>query len=163
MATYTADAAKSTTAVPGHGWARNVKCAYGEFNIATALAQNDIVQMCRVPAGARVIGGQVIMDDIDTGTEALDLDLGWPANGGSGTWDSADSDGFGNFGVITGDASTLPNLSNVTGVIMPLLGILADGRFPKFTKETIIQFLCNAAANAGGTGYISVRIDYILD
>lgn len=162
MATYTSDQAAASYPVPGPQVSGMVYSAVGIFNVATALAQNDIVKMCKVPAGATVIGGQFIADDIDTGTEALDLDIGWPANGGSGTWDGADSDGFGNLGVLTGDASTAPNLSNVTGTIIPLMGILADGQFPTFTKETTIQLLCNAAANAGGTGYVSLRVDYVF-
>jgi len=76
--------------------------AWGTYTLAANPSQNDVIEFCKVPAGATVIGGFFQGADIDTGTEALDIDIGWAANG----TDAADTDGFGNLGVLTGDAIT---------------------------------------------------------
>ena len=119
--------------------------------------------MCKLPAGAVVLGGHLYAADIDTNaTETLDIDVGWAANGGSGTYDSADSDGLGNFGVITGDAFATGNVSNETGVHYPLAGLLATGVLPSFTAETTIQVLFNATAATFSAGSVSVVVFYVV-
>lgn len=159
MATLTATRAASTFPVYGgtHG---NLRVAYGTYEIAANPTAADIVQMVRLPAGAVVVGGWVFGDDLDTGTEALDFDIGWAANGGSGTYDSADPDGFGNLGVVDGD--TVSQLKPVAGIYYPLQGVLfADGPVT-FTKETTIQLVFNVAAATGGTGTISITVLYVV-
>ena len=156
MATYqstqaaTGRAHKSLIGSPG------VQSACGVFTITTALAANDVIQMLRIPAGATVLGGYLRANDIDTGTEALDIDIGWAANG----VDSADEDGFGNLGVWTGDVIT--DLRPEAGVYFPLGGVLNSTGPKTFTVETVIQLDVNAGANAGGTGSIWVVVDYVI-
>ena len=155
MATLTGSRAASTYPVPKGTGAGNLKVAWGSYNIATALSQNDIVQFCRVPAGAVVIGGYVQGKDIDTGTEAFDFDIGWAANG----TEALDADGFGNFGVWDGDA--VAQLRPEAGIFYPLGGVLLTTGPQTFTNETIIQGTCNAAANAGGTGILTVVVFFV--
>ena len=141
-----------------------VQAAYGSYTIAAVVEAGDIFEMCWVPAGAVILGGMVYAADIDTGTETLDMDLGWAANGGSGTYDAVDTDGLGNFGVWTGDAFANPSISPVTGNMIPLSGaFLAGGVLPYFTKKTKIQLYANAASNAGHTGAVSVVVYYVVD
>ena len=118
------------------------------FTITTALAQDDVVKMLRLPAGATIVDGRLKATDIDTGTEALDIDIGWAANG----VDSADEDGYGNLGVWTGDTNNDFAFQNDLWTNGPRT----------FTVATDIQLDVNAAANAGGTGKIWMIIDYIL-
>jgi hypothetical protein len=103
-----------------------------------------------------VVGGWLMGDDIDTGTEALDIDIGWEANG----VDAADPDGFGNMGVLNG--ATVTNVIPVAGIFRLLQGVLlADG--PKtFNAETIISGLVNAPANAGGVGTLTLVVLYAV-
>lgn len=122
--------------------------AAGVFTITTVLAQDDVVEMLRLPAGATVLGGKLRATDIDTGTEALDIDIGWAANG----VDEADEDGFGNLGVWTGDSNNDFDLGGVLWTAGP----------KTFSAETVIQLDVNAAANAGGTGTIWLIVDYIV-
>jgi len=140
-----------------------VAAAWGEYNIAAAVEDGDIFEMCRVPAGAVILGGYLYGADIDTGTETLDMDIGWAANGGSGTWDEADPDGLGNLGVLTGDAFAAGNLSIAAGLLYPFNFTTAAGRLPRFTKETVIQIEANAAGNAGHTGYVTMVVFYVVD
>lgn len=146
--------------IPGDGL---LHCAWGQYTIGAAVEDGDIFEMCVVPAGARVVGGMFYGADIDTGTETLDMDLGWAANGGSGTYDAADPDGLGNLGVLTGDAFAAGNVSPVVGLMYPLSGVMAAGVLPFFTKRTTIQVEANAASNAGHTGLISLVIFYVVD
>jgi hypothetical protein len=88
IGTVIADRALPGFPVAGMGGGGNLKVAYGTYNIGAAVAQNDVIQMCRTPKGATIIGGWVIGEDIDTGTETLDFDAGYAANG----VDNADTD-----------------------------------------------------------------------
>jgi hypothetical protein len=140
-----------------------LQCAYGSYTIAAAVEDGDIFEMCWVPAGAVVVGGYFYGADLDTGTETLDMDIGWAANGGSGTYDAADPDGLGNLGTLTGDVFAAGNVSPVVGLMYPLSGVLAAGTLPQFTKKTKIQIEANTAGNAGHTGVVSVVVWYVVD
>lgn len=154
--TLTATRAASTFPVAGHGFAGTLKAAWGTYDIAANVEDGDIFEMCRVPAGATVIGGYLMGEDLDTGIEAIDLDIGWAANGD----EVADPDGFGNLGVITGDTSVhLP----VAGIYIPLQGVLAADGPKTFNAETLIQIEANAAAATGGTGRITLVVHYLMD
>jgi len=148
MATYQSDQVKAGRVFSGICPPTQVQTVCGIFNIATVLAQNDIVELVKLPAGATVVGGHLRAIDIDTGTEALDIDIGWAANG----VENADPDGFGNLGVWTGD----------TNNTFPLAGELFVTGPKKFTNETTIQLVCNAAANAGGTGKVWVVVEFVM-
>lgn len=163
MATLTATRADSDFPVFQPTGSGLVCAAYGTYSLTANPFAADVIKMCKLPAGAVVIGGHMYAADIDlNATETLDIDVGWAANGGSGTYDAADSDGLGNFGVITGDAFATGNVSNVTGVIYPLSGLLATGVLPSFTKETTVQLLVNARAATFSAGSVSVVVFYVV-
>lgn len=141
-----------------------VCAAYGTYEVAANVEDGDIFEMCKVPAGARILGGWYYADDMDTNaSETLDMDIGWAANGGTGTWDSATPTGLGNLGVSVGDAFATPNIGATAGTIAPLQGVLADGDLPYFTKETTIQVEANAVAATFAAGAISVVVLYVVD
>lgn len=137
--------------------------AYGSYAIAANVEDGDIFEMCKLPAGAVVLGGHFYGGDLDTGGEALDMDVGWAANGGSLTHDSADPDGLGNFGVLTGDAFAAGNVSNVVGLSYPLAGILVTGVLPKFSLPTTVQIEANAAATTFAAQTVSIVVYYVVD
>lgn len=149
--TFTNDRAASTFPVLA-GTSGNVRAAYGKYTLAEVPEVGDIWQLCKLPAGAVVLGGYFAATDIDTGTETLDIDLGWAANGA----EAADPDGFGNFGLISGDSPGV----DVTNGVVANQRVLGFTTFPSFTKETIVQAQAVAVAAAGGTGTISCVIYY---
>lgn len=157
MATYTAYPATANAPVPGHGFGGALKVAYGALELGTALSANDTLEFCKVPANAVIVGGWLMGDDLDTGTETLEIDIGWAANG----TESADSTGLLNSGVITGDAVT--GIKPETAIYYPLLGNLATGGPQKFSAETVIQGDVNAAPAAGGTGTLTLVVFYFID
>lgn len=155
--TLTATRAASTFPVAGDGFAGNLKVATGTYELAANVEDGDIFEMCKVPANAVVVMGWVYGDDLDTGTEALDMDVGWAANG----TDAADPDGFGNLGVWTGDA--VAGIKPEAGIHYPFAGVLYTGGPKKFAAETTVQVEANVAANAGGTGTLTVVVLYFID
>lgn len=155
MATLTATRAASTFPVSAPIGGGVLCAAYGSYTLAANPTAGDIIQLCRVPAGATVIGGYIQAADIDTGTEELNFDLGWAANGA----ESADPDGFGNFDVVTGDASV--HLA-VAGIYLPFQGVLQTTGPQLFTRETILQVVINVDAQAGGTGIITCVAHYVM-
>ena len=162
--TLTATRAVSGFPVMGKGDAGMVKVAYGTYDVAANVEDGDIFQMCRLPAGATVVGGYFKGDDLDTNaTETLDLDVGWAANGNTGTYDTADPDGLANLGVLTGDAFVTGNVANVVSYNYPLNGLMNTGVMIKFTAETIIQIEANAACATFAAGTISLFVYYTMD
>lgn len=156
MATLTGSRAASTAPVPSISSTAGVlQVAWGIYNFTAAASAADIVNICKVPSGATVIGGFLQGADLDTGTEALDLDVGWAANG----TDAADPDGFGNFGVLSGDA--IAEFRPVAGIYNPFVNIIQDAGFKTFAAETTITVTVTAAANAGGTGVIKVVVFFV--
>ena len=148
MATLTADRAKTEFPVYKPAGAGAVGFAYGVYELAANPSVSDVIEFCKVPAGAVIIDGFIRGDDIDTGTETLDIDIGT----------SSDADAFGNLGVITGDAVT--GVKPEVQIWMPLNGTLKDGPV-SVTAETTIQGTVNAAAATGGTGTLYVGVYYL--
>ena len=132
-----------------------VCAAYGTFALAANVEDGDIFEMCRLPAGAIVIGGWVNADDMDTNaTETLDMDVGWADNG----TDAADEDGFGNLGVWEGNA--VSDIHPEAFNHFPLGGVLKDG--PKtFAAETIIQIEVNTVSATFAAGDMTVVVLYL--
>ncbi len=154
MALGTVAAARAASSLPvsGGGPAGVLHVAWGSYNIAAAPAAADVIQMCRTPAGATIVDVTVYGQDIDTGTEALDFDAGYAGNG----VDAADPDAWGNFGVVTGD----PVGSSEVGVRLFGGGVLFSGGPKTFTVETLHQLTFVTAANAGGTGRLTMVVYY---
>lgn len=157
--TLTATNALAGAKVFGHGIRGNVKFAYGIYEIAAVVEDGDIFEMCRLPPGAVVVDGFVRADDIDTGTEVLDMDVGWAANG----TDAADPDGFGNLGVWSGDA--IAGIKPDVSIYFPFNGVLKDGpkTFTSLTADTIVQVEANVASNAGHVGTLFVGVYYLVE
>lgn len=129
----------------------NLRVARGAFTLTEVPEVGDIWPLCKLPAGAVVLGGYFAASDIDSGTETLDIDLGWAANGA----EAADPDGLANMGVLTGDATV--DVANGVVANQRNLGFTSP---PAFTKETTVQAECIAVAQAGGTGTIACVILY---
>lgn len=156
MATFTAARAATTFPVykPSAGM---MGVAYGVIEVAANPVAADVYEMCRLPAGAVVVGGWVRSDDLDTNaTEALDLDVGWAANGA----EAADPDGFGNLGVQGTD--TVAGIKPEAGYNFPFGGALITDGPQAFTRETVVTVNCVAPAATFAAGTLSVVVHYIV-
>lgn len=156
MATVSADRASALRPVyKGIGGA-TLCVAWGTYTHATNLAATTIIEYCRLPAGAVLVGGYWSATDLDTnGTEELDIDIGWAANGS----DLADPDGLGNLDVLTGDVSVH---SPVAGIYVPFLGVIRATGPITFAKETVLQAVVNVDAATGGTGQSTLVAYYYV-
>jgi hypothetical protein len=155
--TLTGTRAKTAFPVAGVGEAMNLKVATGTYEIGAAVETGDIFEMCKLPAGSVVVMGWVYGDDIDTGTEALDIDVGWKANATEAT----DVDGFGNLGLWSGDA--VVDIKPEVSIWYPFGGVLRTAGPKKFTAETTVQLYANTASNAGHVGTVTVVVLYFID
>lgn len=160
MAAETLTSTRATASFPvaAKGPAQDLKVGWGTYAIAANVEDGDIFEMHWVPDNATVIGGWTVAEDLDTGIEALDMDLGWAAN----STDSADPDGLGNFGVWTGDTSV-----HVAGTVnfFPHQGVLVSAGPKTFTAgggNTMIQLEANAAAATFAAGQATVVTLYTV-
>jgi hypothetical protein len=127
--------------------------AYGSAAIASNPSAADIFKLCKIPAGAVVLGGYLWTSDLDTGTEALDIDVGWADNG----VEVADPDGLVNSGVLAGDAVT-----DVVAAGANLRHFPMTGGPLTFSKNTTIQAVFNAPAATFAAGTIFVVVQYVV-
>lgn len=132
-----------------------VCAAYGSHDFATNPTAADIIELCKVPAGAVVIDGYAALEDVDTNvTEEFDFDVGYAANGAV----AADPDAFGNFGVQTGDA--VAGYTPEGGSRLAFGGVLSNG-FLTLTKDTTITATINVDAATFAAGTLRVVVYYV--
>lgn len=157
MTTFTATRSKAGFPIAGSGPAMDLKIATGTIEIAINPVAADIYEFCKVPANAVVVMGWLYGDDLDTGAETLNMDVGWAANG----TEAADPDGLGNLGVLTGDLSL--DIKPEVSVWYPLGGVLRTLGPQKFSAETQLQAVANVTAATGGTGTLTLVVLYFID
>jgi len=158
MAAETLTAARAAASFPiaDNSLAGVMHIGWGTYAVAANVEDGDIFEMHYVPDGATIHDGVLRADDIDTGVETLDGDVGWAANES----DAADPDGLLNGGVWTGDAVAGVNPEAFT--TLRYGGVLKDG--PKtFTAgggKTMIQVEFNAAAATFAAGDLTITTYY---
>lgn len=155
--TLTSTQAASSWPVRGIGQSGNLKVAMGTYAIAANVEAGDIFELCKLPAGATVVGGELRADPLDThATATLDMDLGWKATADEVT----DTDGFGNLGVW--DDTAVAGYKTTTGHIFPLQGVIMTAGYKTFTAEATIQLYANAAAATFAAGDVTVVVYYTV-
>ena len=153
--TLTSAMAGKTVPPLGHGYSGALYCVWGTYKPAANVEDGDIFEMRKCPANFLALWGWLALGDMDTGTEALDMDAGWAANGGgsetfTAPWGTvftnaaatASPTGFVNSGVLSGDGVTdlMAAGTNYRPFILPKPLL--------FTRPTMFQIEANAAANA---------------
>ena len=124
---------------------------FGSITIASAASASDTINLFTVAAGFTPLFGYVFGADLDTGTEALDFNIGT----------SDDDDYFGNFGVITGDA--VSGIKPEASIWMPLGGAFRTTKPTEYAADTDIILTYVAAANAGGTGVLNTVLCGVMN
>lgn len=152
MATYTADQAAATYPVFKAIGAGILCRAYGVLELSAEPSAASTAAMCKLPAGAIILGGFLRMNIIDAhaDTETLDVNVGVAGN----------DDKFLNGGVMNGNAVT--NYLPEGGSLIPLQGELMDGPVT-LTAETeiLVTFVDDPATFITGTGVVTLCVDYI--
>lgn len=155
------------TVGPHHGLLGNVKVWHRKYEIAANVEDGDIFELGYLPSNVLVLGCAFVCDDLDTGTEAIDMDVGWAANsGGSATYTDLDTGitytnsganasatGLVNAGVLTGDGISEAWTGNQRIQFFP------DPLY--FSAKTKIQIEANAAAATFAAGTAAVYLFYV--
>lgn len=151
-----------------HGLAKNLKIWHRKYEIAANVEAGDIFELGYLPKNSMVCASIFVCDDIDTGVETLDMDVGWTANGGgSATYidsdtgvtytnsgASASATGFVNAGVLTGDGIAELHTGNQRIQFFP------DPLY--FSEQTKVQIEANVAANVFAAGTAAVYLIYYV-
>jgi hypothetical protein len=168
MTVFTGARAARNYSPQGHGWAAQKIPVWGSIAIAVNPVVADTYELCFTPDRFLCTGGVLKASDMDTnGTETLDLDLGWAANGAlqtdslkspwlteySNVGYQADPDGFLNTGVWVGDAIT--DLMPVAGIYRPI--VLPVPLY--FAKKTLVQLTAVAVAATFAAGNVTVELE----
>lgn len=124
------------------GAAGNVKTMYASYSLTAALAANDVIDMFKVPSGARITGIALKASDLDTGgSPSIVLDVG----------DSGDTDRLIDGATIGQAGGTSTSLVSSTG------------QFYQYTAETMISVLVQAGPATGATsGTVELAVTYIM-
>lgn len=129
-----------------------LKCLYGTIEIGAAASAADTINLFTMPVGFTPLFGRMVGDDLDTGTEALEIDIGI----------TGDTTKYLDSGVITGD--TIANEKITVGISIPLQEELMTVKPTLVTTDTDVIATYTAAANAGGTGTLTVwMVGLMLD
>ena len=121
-----------------------LKMLFGTIEVGAAASAADTINLFTIPAGFTPFFGYMVGDDIDTGTEALEIDIGV----------TGDTTKYLDSGVITGD--TIANEKITVGIKIPLQEDLMTVKPTEVTADIDCIATYTAAANAGGTGTITV-------
>ena len=154
MAAQNFKTTKAAQPAPFYAAAGVLMSQYFTYTLPEVPEVGDTYDFFKLPRGAQPVGGEVVFTDIDTGTETFELDIGI-AN--AETDATIDADYFLNSGVITGDAVT-PALTN--GAERRVFNGPFPGE-PLLLQDTYVRGTVIAVAAAGGTGTVTVRVDYL--
>lgn len=125
-----------------------VLSAYDTYELVADLSSGDIIRMCRIPQGARIVDVQLFFDDLDTAGGTLDV--GWAA-GASGA-EAADDNGF----LAAVDVTS-------AGVASMFASQSQNPGYQKvFAEEVELQVKVNGDTDAV-TGTVSVEVHYVID
>lgn len=124
-----------------------IRSMYDSFSLSAALSTGDVINMMKIPAGARVLEVILSSPDLDSSTAAT-LSAGWTAT----SVDSAQATGF----INTVDVHTAAKVARMTDVAGAL------GLYKQFGAETQVQVQVTAAGNAT-SGTIQCELIYSLE
>lgn len=122
--------------------------AYFSHTVTAAPTNGDVLKLCKLPKGARVLNAVVSHDDLGT---AGVLNLGWAAD--SAAVEAADADGL-IASIDVNAAAAVVTMHEVSGAARP-------GLLKKFEAEVDIQ-LDIATAWTATSGSIKGYIEYVL-
>jgi len=117
---------------------------YGSFALTAALVINDVIQMVKVPPGARILDMEIYADDLDTNVApSLLLEVG----------DDGDTDRFIEACTLGQDASFIRGIQTKAGFC-----------YDSYTAANTIDIKVNTApATGAATGDIKMRVTMCVD
>lgn len=141
--------------IPGFAGGGVANIVFGSRAVSADPTANDTLNMFVFPNGFTPIYGFLYGQDLDTGSETIDIDVGLGTLSGS-TVTVNDDDYFGNLGVQTGDAVT--NVKPEVSIWMPLGNLIRIVKPVELgaNRVCVITFVASAATIS--TGVLGVSI-----
>jgi len=137
---------------PGIGSGGDLKVLIGSYTFSSITIIGDVVHMFVIPAGFTPLFGRLVGDDLDTGIEALEIDVGIVG----------DSTKYLDSGVITGD--TVAGGDHITvGISLALQEDLMTVTPTQVTTDVDCIATITAAAVGTGTGTITVYLCGVMN
>lgn len=118
---------------------------FATYTLAAALALNDVIEMVKIPSGAKIIDMVLATTDLDTnGAPAIVLDVG----------DGADTDRF-----IDGTT-----IGQTGGTVRLGSGITTNTHVYSYTADDTIDVLVQVGpATGAASGTVSLAVTYTLE
>ena len=141
----TVSGTRAATGVPVRGHKGGVlQVAHGSYTHASNLAAATIIEYCRIPKGAVVVGGFWGSGSALDSADELVIDVGFDGGAELGIFDGTAGDG------------TISHLSFEDKVEE------AGGAFAARSAETVITATIDTDAETGGTGTSAVTVYYYV-
>lgn len=146
VATYTS-AAVTTLPAPSKADGSQFY-SYGTYAVVSTLTANDLIQLCNVPNGYKILSVTLDSDSLDSGgTAALKWNVG----------DASSTSRFINQAAIGGGGVQSQNVAASTGYVYPLVTTGGNGGY------TTIQAKAMTAASTFVTGTIRCLVELAID
>lgn len=127
-----------------------VASCYDSYTLTADLAAADVIKLCKLPAGARVLALTIGWDDLDASGGTVDV--GWAAS--SDAVESANAEGFlKDIGVTLPGASSIGSIGGVGG------GINAAGLGKEFASPVDVQIAIDGDTDAT-SGSVQLNVIY---
>ena len=158
MATYYAGGQTAFNARQAKGGIGFIRRVTGLFTIGTdnsaTLANSDVLQMVKMPAGAKIIDMHLACTDLDTWANSITLDIG----------DGDDIDRFydgSTLGQAGGHFGTSAQAR--LGANISAANFFANACNKTFTSADTIDITILTVGTAATTGYIQLDVEYTFD
>lgn len=125
-----------------------MKMAYDTYELSADLAAGDVIKMCRIPKGAKIIDVRMFFDDLDASGGTLDV--GWAA--GAAGVEAIDADGFGAAVDVTS-----------AGVYSMFTSQSTRPGFDKTFAEEVQATVTTNGDTDATSGTITLQVFYVVD
>lgn len=171
MATiFTATRAAGRRPSESHGWAADIKRAWGTIEVSTAPINGDTFYMCKLPKGAMIIGGYLQGDKLDSsgsGSACLTVNIGVDAAittaTGTSVTTASTSNALASAWALGPDAAAVTGYKPDSSVRNLPLGslLLTDGPLLVGDECNVIVKATNTACGFT-TGTLTLLVDYYI-
>lgn len=146
---YRSDVAKGTAKIPYPDCSGDVVGHRASFSVPASVAAGDVIELCQLPAGCRLVDCFIDSDKLDAGTVAMLVDAGL-ISGDFGVADNARTCGTELFA-----ASTVPQAGGVARPTLKTAYRIAPSNAPRGVGIKI-----NTVANVPAVGIIGMTLLY---
>lgn len=169
MTTYTATQAAKGQNAKAIGWSSQKQTAVGVIEVSTNPAPADKFVMCKLPAGAIVLGGLLLGDKLDStgsGSACMTLNIGVNCSvqlsNGTAISTSTTSNALGATFVIGTETPAVTGYKPETNRRLPLGGLCASDGWFITSADCNVEVTVITSALGFATGTLAIHVDYYM-